>query len=158
MREIKFRVFDESEKEMYYLLEDRWSFGPCEDVRAVSWEDVFAAQEPDLIPLQYTGLKDKNDVEIYEGDLYIGKKEWCDGYLKKKYPKVINVICEVVFGSGKFYGKVIGSVDEHKEAYENNDYRLIHYTLETHGTQNKRIEVIGNVYENPELIKDEFYS
>ena len=90
MREIKFRLFKDGEMlgadvlafEEYGLLQDQ------------------LAGEPSL--MQYTGLKDKNGKEIYEGDIVTGgvggsvkpvliewKKEakWCgmaDGYVKHK--------------------------------------------------------------------------
>jgi uncharacterized phage protein (TIGR01671 family) len=118
-REIKYRVFDKEKNEMYYLLKDRWSFGPCEGIRAVSWEDVFAAQEPGLIPLEYTGLKDKNGVEIYEGDIvrYITHS--------KEYLLVVkwNTL-DACF-----------------------DFGWVRTNYAING------EVIGNIYQNPELLE-----
>lgn len=127
MREIKFRVWNKTGEEMCYLLENGWSFGPSEEVRAFSWEDVFAAQEQDLIPLQYTGLKDKNGVEIFEGDLIERDIE--------------------VGGMYETYGASIVEYNEDEAMYcfeWDSPNRLSDY---------ENLNVIGNIYENPELIK-----
>lgn len=76
---------------------------------------------------QYTGLKDKNGKEIYEGDIckYVcGKSEW---------------IAEVVFHYGMFTFPI-------KEKPLGR-YVYIHNVLE------RELEVIGNIYENPELLE-----
>lgn len=85
--------------------------------------------EPDIELMQYTGLSDKNGKNIYEGDL-----------LKNKSGRIAVVIwhdlaaqfdCEVV---------VIASGDNC------DGFKNIHW--------GRYIEVIGNIYENPELIKE----
>ncbi len=69
--------------------------------------------------MQYTGLKDKNGKEIYEGDVLSGR------YIVE-------------------YKNDCFVVQEHT-----NDWSSVHYVLH----HNPEMEVIGNIYENPELLK-----
>lgn len=78
MREIKFRAWAVASKEMFYPdVEDGWELNSGELIPL-----------PNTVLMQYTGLKDKNGKEIWEGDIIAwhgvdGRKKaevvWCDG-------------------------------------------------------------------------------
>lgn len=80
---------------------------------------------------QYTCVKDKSGKEIYEGDILRGYK------------------CQkpVIFESGAFtwYDEILGW-----EVYGNYDAEV---SIEK--DENIMLEVIGNIYENPELLKEQ---
>lgn len=133
MREIKFRAWhkgNESFRQKATMLYDRTP-GDC-----LRWlnEGQNIAQV-----MQYTGLKDKNGKEIYEGDILnhityvhsdVGRTGVvCFDQVQCIY-KLVPIDCyEINAGNGTFTGFAF----DRRIAWES--------------------EVIGNIYENPELIK-----
>ena len=65
MRELKFRAWYKSEKKMIYNIQNEF------EERIELGMDCFSdyLKNDDFIVEQYTGIKDKNSKEIYEGDI-----------------------------------------------------------------------------------------
>jgi len=94
------------------------------------WSDYEVGD--DIILQQYSGLKDKNGKEVYEGDI-VEYKEFGESKSKKGV---------VVFETGAFGLETInGSFDG------SFDYGIEELSWEG-------FEVIGNIYENPELLNN----
>lgn len=127
MRDIKFRAWHKNIKEMFTvgqitLEKGIWDYQP-ENRKNIG---VCMPYQPSFILMQYTGLKDKNGKEIYEGDILrfsdvdTAIVEW-----NKEYASfIVKPIQDYYFDS-----EILGN------AIENN-----------------KEEVIGNIYDNPELL------
>ena len=126
MREIKFRAWDDENSEFCSVSNYGWNFvfDKSEDsLKNGHYHYILEnGYYPEVILMQYTGLKDKNGVEIYEGDIV-----HIDMYNEIS-------ICEL---DKKGFWKLQrdGSYD-YVSDYE-------HF----------QIKVIGNIYENPELLE-----
>jgi uncharacterized phage protein (TIGR01671 family) len=92
---------------------------------------------------QYTGLTDKNGNKIFEGDIV--KARW-----RKQSDYALGM---VIFENGTFKIKVLGTKKQREfEKYTDADVRA--YAIENNFlNRGFNIEVIGNIHENPELLK-----
>jgi uncharacterized phage protein (TIGR01671 family) len=133
MREIKFRAWDKKnkrwvskdyEEEAFEIYLDGKFLGLAGEIDR-DWND-------DYILMQYTGLKDKNGKEIYEEDIVkiIEHNYHCGGY---------SIVKGIVRWSDKRCGFFVYPISEGFKKY----YRMSDVD-----------KAIGNIYENPELIKE----
>ena len=105
-REHKYRAYIKSEKKFkYFTLQEIYNIG------STYWENKWWDEIREFN--EYTGLKDKNGKEIYEGDIFN-------------------------------YDGEIDTIDSIEDFYFN---ELIEYRM-------SEGKIIGNIYENPELLKE----
>lgn len=126
MREIKFRAWHKEKKILREVLEISFSGGYVILAGFGSFGEIEAPIR-DVELMQYTGLKDQNNAEIYESDIV-------------KYKTTSRTLpyntAPVVFFEGAF------RLSESKTFFILRDYL------------SADLEVVGNIYENPEILKD----
>lgn len=135
MREIKFRAYDKKENEMFYssMYQEKTSMAyglsnflsECSDI-----EDTL---------MQYTGLKDKNDTEIYKDDLLQDDKDRLFQIVEDdRISHTGYLMCCIKNKSEKDHIQIGRFYEFYSWLYPDNS-----------------LEIIGNIYENSELIENE---
>lgn len=142
MREIKFRVWDPAEKQMCPVI-----VADFQDIKARVFcrlpksgaQKIFSA---DL--MQYTGVKDKNGVEIYEGDII----HWDPVHPIESYTPT--------YAKTKPLNDYIIQWNDARCEFWAVPRELGHaYANINQSDLSMNWKVIGNIYENPELVSDE---
>jgi uncharacterized phage protein (TIGR01671 family) len=137
MREIKFRAWDKKNKRMFIPISFQHGVHGIYNIIKEKLTSVGSSlYGGDFVLMQYTGLKDKNGKEIYEEDIvgypvsiYLGEDangiaHWGDEEIHST---------DIIFTNGGFTGR--------------------QDTCSLIDTKINKIEVIGNIYENPELLE-----
>jgi len=145
MRKIKFRAWvteysdEECPGEMIYLnaykqkydYEMGFVYAFSEKYSEFWAHENYKSSDAKFVVMQFTGLHDKNGKEIYEGDIV-------------KYPDEakINQIGVVVYRMAAYFFEAIGGDDEGNQ------------DIQPYEPHSKYYEIVGNIYENPELLGD----
>ena len=138
MRDIKFRIWDGAKNE--WLASSNkdalpyYGFALVGEVMTVQSPPIWSLDEGNVVE-QFTGLKDINGTEIYEGDIIIQKslgsnKSECRGKITYKEDHAAFMF----------------------EVYERG--KPVMWLFLNEFNPEKTCEVIGNIHENPELLEE----
>lgn len=135
MREIKFRFYDKSANKMrgWDYCRNNYKLGVLSD------NDNNEKFSPFM---QYTGLKDKNGREIYEGDIVKGYYDEWDPYFKEDNRHEFISDVKYIDNSFKVHRNTV-----------NDEGRIRDYGY-MHQWDNGTVEVIGNICEHPHLLEE----
>lgn len=126
MREIKFRVWDKEKQIMLH---------------GFPFDITFELQNEPYVAMQYTGLKDKNGKEIYEGDI-ITKIHYVEEYNMTDFGTDLGKRKEtLIVKMPDFYYWLANAAGDVGEDY------IGEYVSE--------MVVSGNIYENPNLLSQD---
>ena len=146
MREIKFRAWDKDGKEMieandFYQKADPKISGNglhLSDFLGINKDGTIGKEHENIVLMQYTGLKDKNGKEIYEGD-------------------IVEFTVFDCFDNDTQYKGCIVWAGTRFMIWSKPDYEFYGsdggFDLDWAELQDDEFEVIGNIYENPELVE-----
>ena len=133
MREIKFRAWNSESNNIIYQDKEGWfqdAYLGGNDYYQTTSNITVLQNNNDIHLMQFTGLKDKDGVEIYEGDIV--NYEFDDGGLLG------------VFEWENFRAQFgIKEISEDSVVWGVNS-----------GDVSKRMTIVGNIHQNPELLQE----
>jgi len=142
-REIKFRAWHNNE--MYDVntlglnlkgINPGMSFAHKEDQSSLKMRQDCIMFDEETIFMQFTGLKDKNGKEIYEGDIiHMRKREWDEAWTVEYDEFTASFICFNQLNSIRNFDTIDGIL-----------------LVEVYSTYSFEPEVIGNIYQDSHLI------
>ena len=171
MRDIKFRAWDKEKNKMIYsdetyprnvykfdfeILKDyKFTLNKMTDRFNVVDEEgddyyIETYSPVDADTMQYTGLKDKNGKEIYEGDILSYKHIVYTDCSKTEIKEIEDeAFIEIIN-----YAPIASVVKAHSENVKCFGHDTINNQFLIIDLKSDEVEVIGNIYENPDLLKE----
>lgn len=140
MREIKFRAWDAKFKVMF----EHGEISVSEEESPISFVSLFNNPCEGFYVMQFTGLRDKNGREIYEGDMIrqqVNSHIW-----------FYQIGC-IDDGGANLYAINIRdnvTIDDETDTYT---YQMTEERVGQSRLIPSGCEIIGNIYENPELLE-----
>lgn len=141
MREFKFRAWDRDKKRF-------WTQKEMNETGGFYYSYGLTPDEDDFDLMQYTGLKDKNGKEIYERDI-VHKISW---YANERMGKDWEVTGDVYYKKGIYFVRC--SVFEGDQWNGGLVHKKLAEVVSDFEPEEFSCEIIGNIYENPELMED----
>lgn len=150
MREIKFRVWDESRKKMVYIFSDKlnsknYCIFPKDDSTLFCGNYLDNGDWQELELLQFTGRKCYNKKDVYEGDILFYEEQEDSGDVR--YYLVVVWIQEWNMFASLHIDEYLKYIKSGAEALD--EVMFWTYTLE--GSEG--YHYAGNIFENPELLQ-----
>jgi len=136
MREIKFRIWDKIQNKFIYNWQEAIAGHISYFNTDINPNNIYALQDELLVFQQFTGLKDINEVDIYEGDILEFQEDF--GYHTNK-----GEMYYVAFEYSTFVLKYLSNNQIH--GFVKDSQKDWHHSIENLGNE---VKIIGNIYEN----------
>ena len=148
---LKFRAFNKKTNVMLDLQKiTQFALDP-----SLKLDSILIPFEDDLIIMQCSGLTDKNGKDIFEGDILLVPDEGTD-IISPEFggpTEPCNHLAPVIFKNGGFGIYIEDAGNFYEKGFNSFDY-LISDIGESFIIQ-EEIEIIGNIHQNHELIKEQ---
>lgn len=169
-KEIKFRAWDKEKNKMHYKFSSFWIVGETDDFNNAF---TFNSANQNFILQQYIGVKDKNSKEVYEGDI-VDYFDWCYASKNRKDKDTSDkeienlLVCSDETTILQTYYPLRGIVEWDQEylsyaplIFSQEDFNGNSFANVCEKNNNcmdgypkQYFEVVGNIFENPELLNN----